>query len=100
VHPQIAFLDAGGRPHAGDQLVLAQHFAGALQQRQQQVEGASAQAHGLPAVVQRALGGHQAVGAEQDSGIGRSHCVVGMAGAYPLRIFNANLQEFINRCTE
>src|SRR5882724_11774404 len=52
---QIRFFDEGLRPGSGDELLLADHLAGALDQRGQDVEGAAAEPHRLVAFEQEAL---------------------------------------------
>jgi hypothetical protein len=52
---QIGFLNEGSRPGAGDQLFLANHFAGAFDQGRQDLEGAAAQPHRLIPLEQQSL---------------------------------------------
>ena len=52
---QVCFFDEGFRPGSGDQLLLADHLAGALDQSGQDVEGAAAEPHRLVALEQEPL---------------------------------------------
>ena len=52
---QIRFFDERLRPGSGDQLLLADHLAGAFDQSGQDVEGAAAEPHWLVALEQEPL---------------------------------------------
>src|SRR5690606_10588287 len=55
MHANAAFLDHYALPDRGEQLVLADEFAGSTHETQQQVEGAGSEAHALPRPFEPAL---------------------------------------------
>jgi hypothetical protein len=55
VDPQGAVIDDGVGPGVGDQLFIGDHFAGVLDQCDQNVERATTEAQRLPVVEQRSL---------------------------------------------
>jgi hypothetical protein len=63
---EIRFFDVRFRPGSGDQLLLADHFAGAFDQSGQNVEGAAAEPHRLVALDQEPLRCKEPVRAKRD----------------------------------
>jgi hypothetical protein len=63
---QIRFLDERLRPRSGYQFALADHLAGAFDQRSQDLEGAAAEPHGPIALKQEPLRRKQPERAKRD----------------------------------
>src|SRR5258708_21516739 len=63
---QVGLLDEGLRPDARDQFVLADHVAGALDQKDENVEGAAAEPHLSVALKQKPLLGKEQELAKRD----------------------------------
>jgi hypothetical protein len=63
---QIRFVHERGWPGSGDQLLLADHLAGAFDQSGQDVEGAAAKPHWLVALEQEPLRCEEPVWAKRD----------------------------------
>src|SRR6185295_13954731 len=63
---QVGLFDEGLRPDARDQFVLADHLAGALDQKGQNVEGAAAEPHRPIALKQKPLVGKEQERAKRD----------------------------------
>ena len=61
---KITFIDVGMRPDAGDQLILGDELARPIEQCNEGIEGAAAQANGLARVQQKPLCRQQAEGAK------------------------------------
>src|SRR5262249_47564699 len=63
---KVALFDVRVRPHPGDEIVLGDQRAGALDQDAENLERAAAQPQRTIAIEQRLLSGKKAVGAERD----------------------------------
>jgi hypothetical protein len=61
---KITLVDVGMRPDAGDQLILCDDLAGPIEQCNEDIEGAAAQANGIARVQQEPLCRQQAEGAK------------------------------------
>jgi hypothetical protein len=59
MNPQSRFVDDRIGPGAGDDLGLADRFAGAFDQRNEDIQRAAAEAQRLPVLEQQALRGDQ-----------------------------------------
>jgi hypothetical protein len=66
MNPQVRFADKGIWPSTGDEFFLADNFAGALDQSDQNVEGATTQSNGFLSFEKDLPRWQQAEGTERD----------------------------------